>query len=89
MSNAKLLRHSACQAIELQDSASGQEKPPASADRGIKVMTMKASKGLGFPMIAPPGVGHLSVPGEDEKEAPRATQSLVIGSVGIGSLRGG
>jgi hypothetical protein len=52
----------------------------------IKVMTMKVSKGLEFPVVALPGVGHMPAPGEDEKEAARvlyvaatrATQILVI-----------
>lgn len=37
----------------------------------IKVMTMKVSKGLEFPVVALPGVGHMPAPGEDEKEAAR------------------
>jgi hypothetical protein len=53
----------------------------------IKVMTMKVSKGLEFPVVALPGVGHMPAPGEDEKEAARvfyvaatrATQRLVMG----------
>lgn len=52
----------------------------------IKVMTMHASKGLEFPLVAMPGVGHLPKPGEDEAEearlfyvaATRATQRLVL-----------
>jgi superfamily I DNA/RNA helicase len=52
----------------------------------IKVMTMKVSKGLEFPVVALPGVGHMPAPGEDEKDAARvfyvaatrATQRLVI-----------
>ena len=48
---------------------------------------MKVSKGLEFPVVALPGVGHMPVKGEDEQEAarvfyvaaPRATQRLVIG----------
>ncbi len=58
---------------------------PAS-DTG-KVMTMKVSKGLEFPVVALPGVGHMPAAGEDEQEAARvfyvaatrATQRLVIG----------
>ena len=50
----------------------------------IKVMTMKVSKGLEFPVVALAGMGHM--PGEDEKEsarvfyvaATRATHRLVI-----------
>lgn len=52
----------------------------------IKVMTMKVSKGLEFPVVALPGVGHMPAPGEDEQEAARvfyvaatrATQRLVL-----------
>jgi hypothetical protein len=60
----------------------------------IKVMTMHASKGLEFPVVALPGVGHMPGPGEDEKEAARlfyvaatrATQRLVIGVGGDGAF---
>jgi DNA helicase IV len=60
----------------------------------IKVMTMKVSKGLEFPMVALPGVGHMPAPREDEKEAARvfyvaatrATQRLVMGVGGDGKL---
>ena len=53
----------------------------------IKVMTMKVSKGLEFPVVALPGLGHMPGPGEDEKEAAkvfyvaatRATSKLMIG----------
>ena len=56
----------------------------------IKVMTMKVSKGLEFPVVALSGVGHMPAAGEDEKEAARvfyvaatrATQKLVIGVSG-------
>jgi hypothetical protein len=59
----------------------------------IKVMTMKVSKGLEFPVVALPGVGNMPAPGEDEKEAARvfyvaatrATQQLVMG---VGGDRG-
>ena len=59
----------------------------------IQVMTMKVSKGLEFPVVALPGVGHMPAPGEDEKEAARvfyvaatrATQRLVMG---VGGARG-
>jgi superfamily I DNA/RNA helicase len=58
----------------------------------IKVMTMKVSKGLEFPVVALPGVGHMPAAGEDEKEAARvfyvaatrATQRLVMGVGGDG-----
>ncbi|MCW2311020.1 DEAD/DEAH box helicase [Rhodoferax antarcticus] len=53
----------------------------------IKVMTMKVSKGLEFPVVALAGVGHMPAPGEDEKDAARvfyvaatrATHRLVMG----------
>ncbi|MDD2923630.1 NERD domain-containing protein/DEAD/DEAH box helicase [Rhodoferax sp.] len=61
----------------------------------IKVMTMKVSKGLEFPVVALPGVGHMPAAGEEEKEAARvfyvaatrATQRLLMGvggGVGFG-----
>ncbi|MBU3898350.1 MAG: NERD domain-containing protein [Gammaproteobacteria bacterium] len=70
---------------------SGDYHPGADA---IQVMTMKVSKGLEFPVVALPGVGHMPAPGEDEKEAARvfyvaatrATQRLVIGVGGDGGL---
>lgn len=60
----------------------------------IKVMTMKVSKGLEFPVVALPGVGHMPAAGEDEKEAARvfyvgatrATQRLVMGVGGDGEF---
>ena len=60
----------------------------------IKVMTMKVSKGLEFPVVALPGVGHMPAAGQDEKEAARvfyvaatrATQRLVMGVGGDGYL---
>jgi len=58
------------------------------------VMTMHASKGLEFPVVALPGVGHMPEPGEDEQEAARvfyvaatrATQRLVMGVGGDGGF---
>ena len=47
---------------------SGDFNPGANA---IQVMTMKVSKGLEFPVVALPGVGHMPAAGEDEKEAAR------------------
>ena len=63
---------------------SGDYNPSANA---IQIMTMKVSKGLEFPVVALPGVGHMPAKGEDEAEAARvfyvaatrATQKLVIG----------
>ena len=60
----------------------------------IQVMTMKVSKGLEFPVVALPGVGHMPAPGEDEKEAARvfyvaatrATHKLLIGVGGDGAF---
>jgi superfamily I DNA/RNA helicase len=68
---------------------SGDFVPGANA---IQVMTMKVSKGLEFPVVALPGVGHMPAPGEDEQEAARvfyvaatrATQKLVMGVGGDG-----
>ncbi len=70
---------------------SGEYRPGADA---IQVMTMKVSKGLEFPVVALPGVGHMPAPGEDEKEAARvvyvaatrATQRLVITTSGDGGF---
>ena len=62
----------------------------------IKVMTMKVSKGLEFPVVALPGVGHMPATGGDEKEAARvlyvaatrATQRLLVTcSAGEGVVR--
>ena len=60
----------------------------------IQVMTMKVSKGLEFPVVALPGVGHMPAAGEDEKEAARvfyvaatrATQGVVMGMGGTSRL---
>lgn len=62
---------------------SGDYNPGANV---IQIMTMKVSKGLEFPVVALPGVGHMPAEGEDEQEAARvfyvaatrATHSLVI-----------
>lgn len=50
-------------------------------------MNMNASKGMGFPVVAPPGVGHMPGKGKNEQEAVRvffvattqATQRLEVG----------
>ncbi len=64
------------------------------ATDAIQIMTMKVSKGLEFPVVALPGVGHMPALGEDEKEAARlfyvaatrATQRLVMGVGGDGGF---
>ena len=69
----------------------GDYNPGANA---IQIMTMKVSKGLEFPVVALPGVGHMPAAGEDEQEAAqvfyvaatRATQRLVIGVGGDGGF---
>ena len=69
----------------------GDFNPAANA---IQIMTMHASKGLEFPVVALPGVGHMPAKGEDEQEAARvfyvaatrATQRLVIGVGGNGGF---
>jgi hypothetical protein len=68
---------------------SGDYNPAADA---IQIMTMKVSKGLEFPVVALPGVGHMPAKSEDEQEAARvfyvaatrATHRLVIGVGGDG-----
>jgi Nuclease-related domain/UvrD-like helicase C-terminal domain/AAA domain len=70
---------------------SGQFDPSADT---IQIMTMKVSKGLEFPVVALPGVGHMPAAGEDEQEAARvfyvaatrATHRLVIGVGGVGEF---
>jgi superfamily I DNA/RNA helicase len=60
----------------------------------IKVLTLHASKGLEFPVVALVGAGHMPAPGEDEREeaklfyvgATRATQRLIIGLGGEGQF---
>jgi hypothetical protein len=60
----------------------------------IRVMTMKVSKGLEFPVVALAGVGHMPAKGEDEQAAARvfyvaatrATHKLVIGVGGDGGF---
>lgn len=72
---------------------SGDYNPAADA---VQIMTMKVSKGLEFPLVALPGVGHMPAAGEDEKEAARvfyvaatrATQRLFMGVAGDGVFGG-
>ena len=62
----------------------GDFNPSANA---IQIMAMKVSKGLEFPVVALPGVGHMPAAGKDEAEAvrvfyvaaTRATQRLMVG----------
>ena len=62
----------------------GEYNPAANT---IQIMTMKVSKGLEFPVVALPGLGHMPALDEDEQEtarvffvaATRATHKLVIG----------
>lgn len=80
--------------IPVENRSSPGDFDPAS--NKIKVMTMKVSKGLEFPVVALPGVGHMPAKGEDEQEAARvfyvaatrATQRLVIGVGGDGGFGG-
>ena len=66
---------------------SGNFNPGANA---IQVMTMQVSKGLAFPVVALPGVGHVPAAGSYGAEAARvfdvaatrAKQRLVMGVVG-------
>jgi hypothetical protein len=70
---------------------SGEFNPDANA---IQIMTMRVSKGLVFPVVALPGVGHMPAQGENEKEAARvfyvaatrATQRLLLGVGGNGAF---
>lgn len=60
----------------------------------VKVLTMHASKGLEFPVVAMLGVGHMPTSGEDAREearlfyvgATRATQRLILGVGGDGDF---
>lgn len=73
----------------LGDTQKYPDKSTTSIDRRwlIRAIATKVSKGLGFSVVALPGVGHMPAKGEDEQEAARvfyvaatrATQSLVIG----------
>ena len=90
--------------MELCAKALQQRKLPHKVRRGtgdfvphgdhIHIMSMHVSKGLEFPVVALPGVGHMPAAGEDEKEAARvfyvaatrATQRLVITASGEGGF---
>jgi hypothetical protein len=71
--------------------ATGSFQP---ADDTVKVMTMHASKGLEFPVVALVGAGHMPSEGEDERDearlfyvaATRATHRLVITASGEGEF---
>ena len=60
----------------------------------VKILTMRVSKGLEFPVVAIPGVGRLPAPHEDDKDAARlfyvaatrATERLLVTVSGDGSL---
>ena len=62
----------------------------------MKSDDMNVSKGLHFPVVALPGVGHMPATGEDEQEAARmfyvaamrVPQRLVIGVAGNGKFGG-
>jgi superfamily I DNA/RNA helicase len=70
---------------------SGQFRPD---EDSIKLMTMKVSKGLEFPVVALAGAGRMPLRGEDEKEearlfyvaATRATTRLILGLSGDGAF---
>ncbi|TWO71123.1 AAA family ATPase [Caenimonas sedimenti] len=63
-------------------------------DDTVKVMTMHASKGLEFPVVALPGVGQLPEANEDAQEearvfyvaATRATHRLIVTASGTGAF---
>ncbi len=83
--------HSLPRPLEMRRSP-GDFAPPSDT---IKVMTMKVSKGLEFPVVALSGVGHMPAKGEDAQEASlvfyvaatRATHRLVVGVGGDGGFR--
>ena len=72
----------------------GIPNPKVIVSRQTEVMSVKVSKGLEFPVVALPSVGHMPAQGEDEKEAARvfyvaatrATQRLVMGVGGASRL---
>ena len=60
----------------------------------VKILTMRVSKGLEFPLVAIPGLGRLPAPDEDETDAARlfyvaatrATEQLLVTVSGAGRL---
>ena len=60
----------------------------------VKILTMRVSKGLEFPLVAIPGLGRLPAPDEDDKDAARlfyvaatrATEQLLVTVSGDGRL---
>ncbi|MGB4807975.1 MAG: 3'-5' exonuclease, partial [Candidatus Phosphoribacter baldrii] len=60
----------------------------------VKILTMRVSKGLEFPLVAIPGLGRLPAPNEDDKDAARlfyvaatrATEQLLVTVSGDGRL---
>jgi len=70
---------------------SGDYRP---AQDAIRVMTMRVSKGLEFPLVAIPGLGAMPAPGDDEKDAARlfyvaatrATDKLLLTASGDGGF---
>ena len=73
-------RHLAQRKLPVENRLGSGDFDPTS--NKIKVMTMKVSKGLEFPVVAPPGVGHMPAAGRMRRKrlagvlcaATRATQ---------------
>lgn len=80
----------------LGDTQKYPNKSTTSIDRKrlFRAIAMKVSKGLEFPVVALPGVGHMHPVEEDEKEAARVfyvvatrvTQRFVMGVGGNGKF---
>ena len=58
--------HAACHSDKITTSSVTRHLRLPTSNK-IKVLTMKVSKGLEFPVVALPGVGHMPAVGEDEK----------------------